>query len=44
MLYKYFDESEFNTERAMRELEKVLRKHYFYAYEWLMNNWQTLDT
>ena len=43
MLSKLFDSSKSNQEGAIWSLEKVLRKHSFCAYEWLMNSWQVWD-
>ena len=38
MINKYFSESKFYTKGALKEIEKVLRKKYYYAYKWLMTN------
>ena len=43
IFFRLFDESTAHIEGAMRKLERVLKKHNFFAYEWLMNNWQVLD-
>lgn len=43
ILSRLFAESIVHIEGVMRKLEKVLKKHYFCAYEWLMNNWKILD-
>ena len=44
MFSRLFDEGiSANIEGATWKLRKVLKKHSFYAYEWLMNNWQDLD-
>lgn len=43
ILSRLFDESIDNLEGTMRKLKKILKKHNFYAYEWLMNNWKIWD-
>lgn len=43
ILSRLFNKSIANVEGAMWKLQRVLKKHNFYAYEWLMNNWQILD-
>lgn len=43
ILFNLFEESFLDKKRSIWELEKVLRKHRFYAFEWLMNNWQFWD-
>ena len=40
---RLFDENIAYIEGAMRKLGRVLKKHNFFAYEWLMNNWQVFD-
>ena len=43
ILSQLFDESITHVEGALKKLEKVLNRHSFIAYEWLMNNWQVVD-
>lgn len=43
ILFKLFDKRKFNIGKALQELERVLKKRSFCAYEWLMNNWQYWD-
>ena len=40
ILSRFFDEGIVHVSGAMKKLEKVLKKHNFIAYEWLMDNWQ----
>ena len=43
ILSQLFDESITHVEGALKKLERVLNRHSFIAYEWLMNNWQVVD-
>lgn len=43
ILSRYFEEGVVHVKGAMKKIEKVLKKHNFIAYEWLMSNWQVFD-
>ena len=44
MLFCFFDEEAILLEKSLQQLEKVLKKRSFYAYQLLMNNWQIWNT
>ena len=43
ILSRFFDEGIAHVNGTMKKLEKVLKKHNYIAYEWLMDNWQVFD-